>query len=721
MDRRDFFRILSATSAGALAGCGSHTDKLIPLLVPAHEIVPGEEQWHPAACTECVAGCGTLVRVMEAVRTVERNGETVRERIAAIKKIEGNPLDPVSGGRLCARGQAAVQSLYHPDRLHGPMQRSGDRGQAQFTGTSWESALAMAAEKISAARAADPGSIRILTGPIAGTRSLSLERFARALGAPPPAVCSLAGFSVERRAAELVFGWKGLPVYDLANAHHALGVGADFLGSWASPVYYARQFGTFRQGRRDLRGHWVQAESRLSITAQSADRWLPLRPGSEAQFLLLLGHLLLEADLARDRERLPRKVLQAFQSADAANLLAACGLAERRVHETVRELGESDAPLVLAGASVLHTNSLDAVVASHYLNILLGNVGKKGGVLAPADPAVAPLEDNRAAQALNGARVVLLDNANPAYLLPRSSGAMDALTRAGLVIGFNGFLDDSGAWCDLLLPAPHPLESEMALAPAVSPRGGATLAAPFVAPLYDTRAVEQTLSDLARKMNLEFQAATAKEIAQPLLSAEVTMEDAMRQGGIWPERRAAADPRAAATIRVAGDDLTVGAAVFEGDAAAYPLHFQPYLSLQFHDGAGSNLPWMQELPDPVSSSIWGLPVEIDTRTASQLRVANGDIVRVQSPFGFLDAPAYVHPGAIPGVVSMAIGDGHTHYGRYASGRGANPLSILAPVFQKATGQLATGATRVRLARVSGPRGWIQFAAPDREERDFGRR
>src|SRR5271169_5321968 len=142
MERRDFFKILSTTSAGALGGCGSKADKLIPLLVPEHEIVPGEEQWHPAVCTECGAGCATVVRIMEGVRKVERDGEPLRERIAAIKKIEGNPLDPISGGRLCARGQAGVQSLYHPDRLQGPMRRSGNRGSAQFSKTTWDEAIA---------------------------------------------------------------------------------------------------------------------------------------------------------------------------------------------------------------------------------------------------------------------------------------------------------------------------------------------------------------------------------------------------------------------------------------------------------------------------------------------------------------------------------------------------------------------------------------------------
>jgi len=84
----------------------------------------------------------------------------------------------------------------------------------------------------------------------------------------------------------------------------------------------------------------------------------------------------------------------------------------------------------------------------------------------------------------------------------------------------------------------------------------------------------------------------------------------------------------------------------------------------------------------------------------------------------MEAPVYVHPGAIPGVVSMAVGDGHSHYGRYASGRGANPLTILAAVWEPMTGGLLLGATRVRLSRVSGSRGWTQFSTTDRQERLF---
>jgi anaerobic selenocysteine-containing dehydrogenase len=705
MDRRNFFRILSATSAGALAGgCGSPARNLMPMLAPEHEIVPGEEQWHPAVCTGCAAGCGTIARVMEATRTVERNGEYVLERVAAIKKLEGNPLDPVSGGRLCARGQAAVQSLYHPDRLRGPMKRTGDRGRAQFAAISWDEALSMAADKLDAART----SVAILRGPLASASSLSLDRFAKALGAAAPAVCSIADFPVERRAAAMVFDWHGLPVYDLANAHYALGVGADFLGGWTSPVYYNRQFGNFRQGRSGIRGRFVQAESRLSITAAAADRWLPLSPGAEAHFLAALGRMILDMNLARDRKAIPPAVLGKFQT-------AAIGAHEKDVRDLARELGESEAPLVIAGASVVQTNSLDALVAAHYVNVMLGNVGKKGGVLPPAEPTASAPEDHHVIQALSRARVVLIDDANPAYTFPRASGVMEALSRAELIINFAQFIDDTAALSDLLLPTHHALESEVAVAQQVSPQIGLALGMPFVEPLYDTRALPSTLAALAQRLKLEYQPGTAKEMAQPLLTGETKFEDAAREGGIW-----LASNRDVAT-RVSEAPFELAPAAFDGDAAEYPFHFQPYPSLQFHDGSASNLPWMQELPDPASSAIWGLPVEIDPQAARRLQISNGDIVRVQSAHGAIEAPAYVNPGAIPGVLSMAIGDGHTHYGRYATNRGANPLSILAPFWEKSTGALVLGGTRVRLARLGGKRDWIQFAAPDREEREFGHR
>jgi anaerobic selenocysteine-containing dehydrogenase len=716
MDRRNFFKIVSSVSAGvATTSCGKKGDSLIPLLVADHEIVPGEEQWHPAVCSECAGGCGVIARVMEGERVIERNGRKFRERIASIKKLEGNPLDPVSGGHLCARGQAAVQSLYNPDRVTGPMRRSAERGEGKFVAISWDEAIAVTAEKLAKIRAADPKTIVFLSSPQLGTRSLTIQRFLESLSAPPALTCSPANLSLERRAADLVFGWKGLPRYDLARARYALGVGADFLEGWASPVYYARQFGQFRQGRSGVRGRLVQAESRLSLTAASADEWLPLRSGSEPFFLLAVARFLVDEKLARQPEKLPPTAMASIQAADLADCIRQTGLKEKQFRRVARELGESEGPLVIAGASVIHTNSLQALVSSHYLNVLLGNIEQSGGVFGPANAS----EDYKTANildAMKSARILLLDGENPVYSLPAASEVPHTLRGLESVISFGPFIDDSVTYADLILPDHHVLESGSAVVPSVSPETSITVAKQFVRPLYNTRALGQTLQDIAHKINLAFETVTPESYVKGLLPSGTGWDDVARRGGLWLNSKSGPSP-----VTIADQKLESTAAVFAGAPDRFPLLFQPYLSLQYHDGRAANLPWMQELPDPVSSAMWDLPAEIDPQLAAKINVKNGDLVRVESESGSLETVVYVHPAALPGVVTMEIGQGHKNYGRFASNRGANPLSILAPALEASTGSLAFGATRVRISRLDQRGELIQFSPHDREQGPWGYR
>ena len=102
-----------------LDGCGK-PQQLIPLLVSEDQFVPGEEGWVRTLCQQCSAGCGITVRVMqgESIRTI--NGQQKRVKAVQAKKIEGNPDHPISMGGTCARGQAGVQALYHPDRIQNP-------------------------------------------------------------------------------------------------------------------------------------------------------------------------------------------------------------------------------------------------------------------------------------------------------------------------------------------------------------------------------------------------------------------------------------------------------------------------------------------------------------------------------------------------------------------------------------------------------------------------
>src|SRR4029077_8737080 len=147
----------------------------------------------------------------------------------------------------------------------------------------------------------------------------------------------------------------------------------------------------------------------------------------------------------------------------------------------------------------------------------------------------------------------------------------------------------------------------------------------------------------------------------------------------------AASPRAAEARPAA---VKYVAPAFNGDASQYPYQFLPYASLQFLDGSLSHLPWLQELPDPITSGMWSSWVEINPKTAAMLNVALGDIVEVTSPVGSLKSPVFVNPALAPDVIAMPVGQGHTNFTRYASGRGQNPVEILAAVNEAQTGALA---------------------------------
>ena len=128
MDRRQFFKVTAASGATAsLAGCGNPENQLIRF-IPDEDLVPGVATWKPSVCPLCSAGCGVQVRVMEGDVEVVRNGQAGVVKKGLAKKLEGNPEHPVSQGKLCVRGQAAIQVTYHPDRIQQPLRRTGNRG-----------------------------------------------------------------------------------------------------------------------------------------------------------------------------------------------------------------------------------------------------------------------------------------------------------------------------------------------------------------------------------------------------------------------------------------------------------------------------------------------------------------------------------------------------------------------------------------------------------------
>jgi anaerobic selenocysteine-containing dehydrogenase len=232
-------------------------------------------------------------------------------------------------------------------------------------------------------------------------------------------------------------------------------------------------------------------------------------------------------------------------------------------------------------------------------------------------------------------------------------------------------------------------------------------------PIHDTRAMPDVLLDVAHQLGGDFDKAlpwkTYDEAIQAGFAAlykekgtksakdaDEFWKKAREQGGWWSVEETTTLIGAGKT---GGTPVKITAPAFDGDANEFPFHFLPFASQLFYDGSLAHLPWMQEAPDPLSTVMWGTWVEINPKTAEKLAVRQGDLLEVASQHGKLRAPALVTPGIAPDVVAMPVGQGHENFTRYATGRGANPISILAPTQVAETSSLAWAATRVKVSAV----------------------
>ncbi len=707
MDRRRFLKVTAITgTTAALASCGNPENQIVRF-IPDEELTPGIAQWKPGVCGLCAAGCGITARVMDGDAEVFRNGQPGVVRMGLVKKLEGDPTHPISQGRLCVRGQAAVQITYHPDRIVAPMRRTGDRGQARFEEISWDQALATLLEHLDGL--ATRQRVAFLSRPRRGRRHELTTEILRRIGAPPPVTFEVFDDAVLRRANELSFGRYQLPTFDLAHTRLLLNFGADLLGTWNSPLAHSVAYGAMRQGRPGVKARFVQVEPRMSQTGASADEWIAIRSGTEGAFALGLAHVIQRDGLrpARAAGRAGALVdgwmsgLPAFTPAEVEKTT---GVAASRLERLAREL-VLHGPTVVAigGAPLAPGTGLAQALAVNALNALLGSVGIEGGMsfMPQAATPAAPARSLPELLTTASPQVLLLDEANPRFGSPAAWKVAEWLRAIPFIASFGSFVDDTSAFADLILPDHAFLESWVDAAPE-SGAGGfvATTAGPVSRPLYDTRSTPDVLLDVARRL---------KQPADPPLPWQTFEEMLQTPVAAAPDVPAGPTPPAG-TAPAAWQAPTLS-----GDASEFPFHFLPFPSQAFADGSSAHLPWLQELPDPLTTAMWSSWLEINGVAAQRLGIADGDIVEVRSAHGTLHAPALISPGIGPDTVAMPVGQGHEHFTRYASGRGANPLPLLAPVTEEPTGQLAWAATRVAIRKVADADGrLIRFAGATRE-------
>ncbi len=643
--RRDFLKYLGfgVGAATVAAGCDIPLKRAIPYVNKPAEIVPGVANYYASSFVNGGDYCAILVKT--------REGRPI--------KIEGNPLSSITKGGTSARAQASVLSLYDTNRFTG----CGKVVDAnRIEPMSWGDL-----DKELMAKMNNGSQIRIITNTVMSPSTQHAfkaftDKFPNARVVTYDPVSSAAMLD----ANEQSFGLRMIPSYEFDKADVIVGINADFLGTWISPVEYAAKY---VQGRKvDVKNpkmsRHVQIESGMTLTGSNADNRILVRPSEQSAAVAAL-HNAITSKLGGGQVNTPK--LNPKATAQITKL----------ADQLVRAAGRS---LVVCG-----NNNIGEQLLVNRINDLLGNYGK---TIRFANASLQRQGSDQAIQSLIGEMengqvdVVIVYGANPAFDLPNAEQFNNAFAKVGTKISFALLMDETTAACNYIAPDHHQLESWGDVQPK---RGQYSLIQPTIYPLFDTRQAPESLLRWAGSPGLNTNAES------PYYEY---LKDFWRTY-LFPQNNAFAGFQAFWDNALHDGVVELGASALaplvcnvDANAAAAKLDDSPtteievsfYESVSMGAGQYNNNPWLQELPDPVNRCTWGnnLSVPIEWKGGNDYdRFRNVgtenknsvlDIVEMEVKGTRQSVGAVPQFGQMAGTVAIALG-----YGREVAGRSGQDM------------------------------------------------
>jgi MoCo/4Fe-4S cofactor protein with predicted Tat translocation signal len=636
--RRDFLALMGFTLAAAgLSGCRAPVQNAIPLLVGSDQLVPGVSNFYATTCRGCASSCSLLVK--------QRDGRPI--------KIEGNAESQIFGGGTCATGQATVLSLYDDERLRGPLWHGAP--------AKWEEIDHQVMESLNAA-VTGRREIVFLSGTITSpsTRAIIGEWRARWPNFRHVEYDAIS-LSAMRAANAQSFGQAVVPHYAFDKARVIVGLDADFLGTWLSPVEFARQYAANRKPEGTPSLH-IQFESGMSVTGSNADLRVAIPPSQMELVTVALLRRIAEktglSEIRQDRDPIDSRKLDAVAA------------------ELWKHRGES---LVIAG-----TNNLSLQLAVNALNAALGNIGK---TIDLAHPSLQRNGDDAAMAALvekmerGQVHALFMLGVNPAYDYHQPERFLSGLEKVALSISFSDRRDETSSHAHAVCPDHHFLEAWGDAEPVDS---HFSLAQPLIAPLFGTRAAQESLlkwlgyeqpdyytylrefwrkSIFHRQKEVQdFQSFWERSLQDGVVAVSPVTTAALPERGNWKT----------AVDSLIAERQKVRSATKAEDG--YELHL--YESVALRDGSHANNPWLQELPDPISKTTWGNYAAVAPGMATKLNVKDGDVVRLKIETGQMELPVFIQPGQEPRTISVAMGYGRRQVGRAGQNVGINAYHLV---------------------------------------------
>ncbi|MCB2212276.1 4Fe-4S dicluster domain-containing protein [bacterium] len=612
LSRRDFLAIsgFSVAAAGLMTGCMRPPEEMvIPYLEQSPEMQPGQAFWYSTVCRACPAGCGALVKV--------RDGRPI--------KLEGNPDHPLSRGGLCAVGQASLLGLYDEMRFNNPLLH-GKR-------VNWAELDAQISKSLDNL-AASSGTVRVMSGSVnSPTEHTAIARFLSRFVDGKHIEYDPAPASAIPAAYEITHGIRILPQYRFDRAKVIVSFGADFLGTWISPVEFTAEYSARRDPEAPEEFSWHgQYETVLSPTGARADKRLALKPSEQIAALAYLARQFGEAGIPA-----PSLTNELRHEMDAL------------AHRLEKHRGES---LVVCGLQDLDTQQAVSAINHH-----LGNEEQTVLLSSPSnqrrgnDHALAGLIEEMKAGSVDALFIL---EANPVYDLPDSELFAGLLQQVPLTVALTERSNETTEHMQMVAALSHPLESWSDSEPV---NGLAAIQQPCIRPLGNTRSAATSFTSWNHENSSD--------------------HDLVRDR--WRTMIYPASANGESFDSFWTQCLQNGYAPIRDESTSYPpwhgvrstsqsserkgLELVLYSKTALPEGRHSSNPMLLELPDPISKISWDNYACLPEQEARRFGVHEGDYVHLKVKGRILTLPVHIQPGQAAGTVAVALG-----YGRDISAR-----------------------------------------------------
>ncbi len=363
LSRRKFLKVTGFT-LGAAAVAGTAISKAGEHIVKEKGI-----RKVPTFCDICFWKCGAIAYV--------KDGE--------LWKIEGNPLDPLSNGRLCPRGTGGVGAYYDTDRLRTPLIRKSMRGKEEWVSVTWDEALSYIADKmITIKKNYGPEAMALFSHGIGGN---FLKHLFKAYGSPNISAPSFAQCRGPRDVGfRLTFGEdvSSPERTDIKNTRCLV-----LIGSHLGENMHNTQVQEFAEAVGNG-ATVIVVDPRFSVAASKAQYYLSIKPGTDLALILAWMNVIVSGKLY-DIDYVTKYGFGFEQFAEEIKqytpewAYVQTGIEPEKIRATAYEMAKNKpATLVHPGRHVTwYGDDAQRSRAIALLNALLGSWGRKGGFYTP--------------------------------------------------------------------------------------------------------------------------------------------------------------------------------------------------------------------------------------------------------------------------------------------------------------------------------------------------